>query len=282
LNKDQQRAYNKIEKFLDSTEKVISISGGAGTGKSWLIDKLYHGLQNIQLTATTNEAAKVIDGITIHKYLGLGIRCEIVNNYPKLRPHHIILIDEASMLQVKIMRILNALPNKVILVGDSNQLTVGITVNLMDYPFVELTQNMRAKSEHLKLLVNHLDNCVETQSYPKIKDHIGSHLEIVDDHKVFQNLIDIEQDDYIVTAYQNVIIDRYKNLGFNALTTYKVQGKSYPIVYIDARDFITSHTKPRNQFNNPIDLNTYLRLLSVAMSRAMYKIYVFTGNKRIW
>ena len=252
-----------------------------GTGKSFLIDKLYHGYDNIILTATTNEAAKIIGGITINKYIGFGIRG--VQEYnSNILPHHIILIDEASMLQVSIINHLLTFNNKIILVGDKNQLTVGYTANLMDYPYVELTKNMRAKSKHLISLVEHLDNCVELQEYPNIPEYVGSHLELIEDHNAFKNLIDIEEEDYVVITYQNSLVNRYRDLAFNTLTAHKVQGKSYPIVFIDARDFITSHTKPRNQFNNPIDLNTYLRRISVSMSRAMYKIYVFIGDRRKW
>jgi len=282
LNNDQQRAYSAVGKFLETDDRVLSISGGAGTGKSYLIDHLYHGYNNIRLTATTREASAVIGGITIHSYLGFALGCTKVNP-GKLRNKDIILIDECSMLKACMMKyLLDNTSNKIILVGDANQLTVGVTINMMDYPFVELNQNMRSKSEHLTSLVRHLDECVETQTYPDMKAHIGSHLELVTDHKHFKQLMEVECDDYIVVGYQNVIVEKYAELGHTAMTSFKAQGKSYPVVYIDARDMISSHTKKKNQHNNPLDKNTYLRLLSVSVSRAMYKVYAFVGDKRVW
>lgn len=282
LNKDQQKAYEAVGKFIKSDERVLAISGGAGTGKSYLINHIYHGYDNIKLTATTNEAAKIIGGITIHKYLGFALGCEQVYE-GTLRDNDIILIDECSMLKMCIMRYLikNTL-NKIILVGDANQLTVGLTIDMMQYPFVELKENMRSKSKHLANLVQHLDDCVERQEYPSMKAHQGSHLELIYDHKELLRLLESESDDYILVSYTNKIVDRYVKHGFNAITAHKAQGKSYPIVYIDARDLMSNHTKPKNQFNNPIDQDTYLRLLSVSVSRAMYKVYCFVGEHRKW
>jgi len=280
LNSSQQIAFDLVGKFLISSERVLTITGGAGTGKSYLIDALYKEYKNITLTATTREAASVIGGRTIHSYLGFALGCERVNP-GRLQPHHVILIDESSMLKACMMKyLLSSTNNKIILVGDANQLTVGITVNLMDYPFVLLTENMRAKSEHLVKLVEHLDDCVEKQEYPNMKAHIGSHLVFIENHKKFLNLMNNEEDEYLLVAYQNRIVDRYKEEGFEALTSHKAQGKSYPIVYIDARDLISSHIKPKNKFNNPLDKNTYLRLLSVSVSRAQYQVVCFTGETR--
>ena len=281
LNKDQHHALDKIGSFLKSEEKVISILGKAGTGKSVLIKAINETYDDILITATTNEAAQVINGITIHKYLGFALGC-IQENKGHHQPHHIILIDEASMLKLCIMQYLLSLPNKIILVGDPNQLTVGVTTRLHEFPFIELTQNMRAKSEHLKKLVEHLDEAVALQQYPKLKSFQGSHLEFIDNHKHFMDLIEYEQDEYIVLAYTNRVVEHYREYGYHTLTTHKSQGKSYPIVYIDATDLIHSHTKKKNKFNNPIDMNTYLRLLSVGISRAMYKVVCFTGEKRQW
>ena len=280
LNRDQQRGLDKVGIFLKSEERILAIKGGAGTGKSFLIDAIYRQYSNIRLTATTNEAANVIGGITIHRYLGFALGCN-KENPGILANHEVILIDEASMLKLCILKyILNETDNKIILVGDPNQLTVGTTINLNDYPSVELNQNMRSKSEHLVRLVKHLDECVARQIYPDMKSHIGSHLEFVENHRDFLKYMDEENDNYLLVAYQNNIVDRYVEAGYDALTTHKSQGKSYPVVYIDARDLMVSHTKKKNQFNNPIDMDTYLRLLSVAVSRAMYKVYCYIGENR--
>ena len=71
LNKDQEIAYNLICSGLN-----IFITGGGGVGKSALID--YYIKTNksnkgtIGVTSTTGTSAILINGTTIHSYLGLG------------------------------------------------------------------------------------------------------------------------------------------------------------------------------------------------------------------
>ncbi len=281
LNTDQQTAFNEVGKFLESDDKVISISGGAGTGKSYLIGYLKSEYPEILLTATTNEASGLIKGLTIHKYLGFGIRQhkEYEGKYIRGRP---ILIDEASMLPVYIMAYLLGLGEKIILCGDSNQLTVGYTVNLKDYPTIELKQNMRAKNNDIKSLVNHLDECVEELKYPQIEDYTSDNIHYIHNHEDFQDLIKKEKEKYIVLSYRNNIVDKYAEISENSLTCHKSQGKSFPVVFMDARDIIQAHIQRKNKFNNPIDKSTYLRLINVGLSRAMNKIYIFVGEHRSW
>lgn len=94
----------------------LFISGKAGVGKSFLIDRFvklieatYEGQFNIAITASTALAASLINGTTIHSWSGLGIYKEQFNPYDKNGPKvfyvknrikytDVLIIDEISML----------------------------------------------------------------------------------------------------------------------------------------------------------------------------------------
>ncbi len=282
LNNSQQHAYKLLLKFLESDEQVFSILGKAGSGKSFLIDYIRNNVSNIFVTATTNEAAKVINGITIHKYAGFRVR-SYQETDGQHHPDDIILIDEASMLKICILKHLVAKGNKIILVGDPRQLVVGLTVAIDSYPSYELTQNMRAKSEKLSHLVDCLTEAVELDTAINMVDHIGDHLEFINDHDEFKRIATrVDNINSQTLAYTNKVVDSYIEHCDTGLTVHKSQGKSYDEVYFDVRDLIDAYTKRRNKYNNPLDKQTYLRLLLVGISRAMYKVYLFVGEKRNW
>lgn len=280
LNEGQRLAYDDVFEFIyKSDKKVHAISGKAGTGKTHLIHYIAEQIPSIVLTATTNEAARLIGGITIHRYIGFGIHCkkEFQGQWNSV---HTILIDEASMLQRCVMEHLIKLGNKIILVGDANQLTVGDTIDLLAYPHSLLTQNMRAKSEALKNMVSYLTQCVETQTIPNFSEFKGEHLYSTDNYKLFLELISKCDDSKIVLAYRNKIVDNYNELVGNAFTVHKSQGKTYHTVFIDYSDIMDSYTKKKTKYNNPISLDDFLRLTLVGFSRAQARVVVFYGKSR--
>ena len=73
----------QYEKILDAIKKGenIFITGGAGVGKSYILNKLKeHFKSDLELTATTGVAAVNIGGMTIHSFCGIA----------DLKPHQII------------------------------------------------------------------------------------------------------------------------------------------------------------------------------------------------
>lgn len=97
----------------------LFITGGAGSGKSYILRKLKYLLaKDITLTATTGVAALNIGGSTIHSFAKLGIGSE---NAPKIAQRirkdpkslakieklQILAIDEISMLSAKFLNTLN-------------------------------------------------------------------------------------------------------------------------------------------------------------------------------
>ena len=63
-----------------------------------------------------------------------------------------------------------------------------------------------------------------------------------------------------------------------ASTVHKCQGESYDVVFLDAADFTSAYQTPRSKWNNPITLDTFLRLYYVAISRMQSHAYVYTGG----
>lgn len=102
----------------------ILLMGSGGTGKSTLIKYLTHicNQQNISIgiTASTGSAAVLIDGKTVHSYLGIGLAKEspkalastLFYKYPKkateLKNLQILLIDEISMIDGNLLTKISA------------------------------------------------------------------------------------------------------------------------------------------------------------------------------
>lgn len=141
LNHEQYTAYK-----MAIEGRSMFIMGQGGTGKSYLIDKIYnrlvqiHGFIKVAKTSTTGISAVNINGRTIHSWAGIGLGAESVDDlitamYPTSREKwskvKTIIIDEISMLNPDILdklyaigRRLNKEPIQYILVGDPFQLPV--------------------------------------------------------------------------------------------------------------------------------------------------------------
>jgi ATP-dependent DNA helicase PIF1 len=106
LTEKQNYAYKRM-----SEGKNIFLTGNAGTGKSSVI-KLFarmHQHQKIGVTSTTGISAILLNGSTLHSYLGIGLGTGTVdaivntiikkkNMYKRWTELQILIIDEISML----------------------------------------------------------------------------------------------------------------------------------------------------------------------------------------
>ena len=105
MNPEQQLALNDVVKGLN-----VFITGGAGVGKSFLVNKIFEVInKSIGICAMTGCAALLINGATVHSYLGIGLAKESaeelavkVRRFVTIRDRILkldtLLIDEVSML----------------------------------------------------------------------------------------------------------------------------------------------------------------------------------------
>jgi ATP-dependent DNA helicase PIF1 len=141
LNKKQ-----KIILDLVLNGRNIFITGCAGSGKSYLTDHICEILKNknIGLTAMTGCAALLVNGKTLHNFLGIGLakgesmdilkKIKSKGRISTLKKLEVLIIDEVSMLSdilfdkiAEIFKIIHNSPKpfgnlQVILVGDMSQL----------------------------------------------------------------------------------------------------------------------------------------------------------------
>ena len=161
---------------------VSVITGGPGTGKTTILDCALHLLRKRGITtmlcAPTGRAAKRMsettgeDAKTIHRLLEYGKNEDgnffFKRNAENPLPEGIVIIDESSMLDIFLLKmLLNALnPNsRIIFVGDADQLpSVGAGNVLKDiiasncFPCIKLTEIFRQDKESAIILNAHRIN----------------------------------------------------------------------------------------------------------------------------
>lgn len=160
LSENQTEALTSMLQFIfDTSKKIYVLKGFSGTGKTTLINHLIKNITPytkmmsvsnpsikepfIQMTATTNKAAQVLEektgwnAQTIHTLLELSLSVDYKTGKETLRPRTnleelqknfidtLILMDEASMASKQLLALLNRAMHsttKVILIGDPYQL----------------------------------------------------------------------------------------------------------------------------------------------------------------
>ena len=147
LAEEQLAAIEKMEKFLDSKEPVLVLQGYAGTGKTSILNEYIQYLDSIDanfvLCAPTHKAKLVMedvtgyDAITVHKLLALSPNIEIfeldykdlkfqTNGFGEIPDDGIVIIDEASMINDEIYKLLTEMcgkfNTKLLFIGDKAQI----------------------------------------------------------------------------------------------------------------------------------------------------------------
>ena len=118
MTPEQKGVYDFVCK--NPTESVL-ITGPAGTGKTYLTNKLLEWFQgvcqppiHVAVTGSTGAAAVLIQGRTLHSYLGIGLAkppvAALIAKIPKrvqarLRRLHTLIVDEFSMISAALMDI---------------------------------------------------------------------------------------------------------------------------------------------------------------------------------
>lgn len=149
MTDDQMQAYN-----VALSGENIFVTGGAGTGKSYLLRRIVEGLhqqkKQVIICAPTNAAAVLIGGTTIHRAFGFPVgvcispaRKTIIKRVNKaLCAADVVIIDEISMVRIDLMDAIAASIHKaeekngkkiqIIVMGDFCQLPPVIDENTND------------------------------------------------------------------------------------------------------------------------------------------------------
>jgi hypothetical protein len=197
------------------------LCGRAGTGKTHQLRLDLSKLTDYVVTATTNKAATIINGQTIHKFLGIDqdASSNIKSAIKVARKYKYIIIDEISMLPAKIYEILYEIKLrfrtkvKFIFVGDYDQLppveaksynyfnSVALK-ELVEFNIQQLTENKRSDSEMWDLFqrVDELNpedfrNSLNTRvhlCYTNVKRKEINELMMKQDNSTRKNLINVD------------------------------------------------------------------------------------------
>lgn len=127
LTSTQQQAFEAMKK-----RKSVFLTGEAGTGKTYLLrvfidwyrDNRENDMSKIYITSTTGLSSLLIDGITIHRYAGIGIGNKDLDTYikkitqsPKTRKRwlntRVLIIDEISMMNPELFDLLNNIAKRI-------------------------------------------------------------------------------------------------------------------------------------------------------------------------
>lgn len=153
-----------------TTGKSIFLTGVAGSGKSHILKlfvRRYKGVRNIAVTSTTGTSALLIEGVTLHSYLGIGLGRDDVdtladkimkNNWYRNRWEGLqcLVIDEVSMLTPKLFDKLE-------------QLARVIRRNTMPFGGVQLILT----GDFLQLpCIDSNDFCFNTDAWRECIDHV--------------------------------------------------------------------------------------------------------------
>lgn len=170
LTPEQQRAVEAFAPVYRGKRRRLTIGGYAGTGKTTIIRAIVeeYGTRDLVVCTPTGKAAHVlrskgVDACTLHSliYTPRGIdpdTGEVIfkrNGNPMPR---VVIVDEASMLDVRLVKDLESLVKHVLYVGDHGQLEpIGDDPGLMRAPDIRLeTIHRQAEGSPIIAFAHHV------------------------------------------------------------------------------------------------------------------------------
>ena len=250
LNQGQDTAAQAVFQFLMSDDKEFCLSGPAGVGKTYMLQHIMKNVMkeyedactlmgitqkifSIDLTATTNKAAQVLEtstgfpAQTIHSYLSLRVYDDYTNGKSKVnktaawKVHSgvLIFIDEASMVDTALHKLILEGTDKtckIVYVGDHCQMAPVFEqispIYRQPKHFVELLEPVRnAEQPALMNLCNQLRQTVQDGVFRPILEVPGV-IDFIDDAGL-QHILDTqytdEDIDSRVLCYTNSRVHEY-------------------------------------------------------------------------
>ncbi len=194
-NKENSSDDENVIKILNliNQGRNIFITGHAGSGKSYILNKLKEKIKNLVLTSTTGIAAVNVKGQTIHSFCGVGL-CnrpikmtvdKILSNRTlekQIKKCQILALDEVSMLSIDTFEYIDSVLKivrdnlkpfggmQVIFIGDFFQLPPVKTKNQAEIKYcfesklwndfnfytIQLTKNYRQNEQALIDALSHM------------------------------------------------------------------------------------------------------------------------------
>ena len=205
-DKEEDDTYLKILTLLKNGENVF-LTGFAGTGKSYILNKLKEYFKKkLTITSTTGIAAVNVKGQTLHSWAGVGLcRNTVYNTVEKIKKRptqyrqimncKILAVDEISMLNIEAFEYINEVLREVrecndpfggiqvFFIGDFFQLPpVEKEGEIRHYCFdspvwdklglknVVLKKNYRQNEENFITALAHMrENCLEVEDIELLK-----------------------------------------------------------------------------------------------------------------
>ena len=264
INEDQKIVFEKATKGHN-----IFLTGGAGVGKSFVISNIIEYFVNnnilVGTCAMTGTAAILINGTTLHSFMGIGLATGTVETLigkitknkktlNKLKNLEVLIIDEVSMLNDelfdKISEILKIIRYsqkpfgglQIILVGDPFQLSpisgeyCFLSKHWDEFKFevVLLTKNMRVTDD--------ID-------FKEMLDRLRWGKCCIEDLIVLKTLKNTKFPDYIVPTRlfsRNADVDLINNTELKKLTDSGAKLVEYSVNYPNAKKKVQSKEYVRN------------------------------------
>lgn len=281
LTTDQKAAADAFFDFLMSDAQTFVLSGGAGTGKTYLMKYLCNDMMityenscaimgidpeffEVHFTATTNKAAEVLERSverevsTIHSFLGLRVKEDFKTGQTFISETHnsrvweniILFIDESSMIDKPLYaQILKRVKNsKIVFVGDKAQLApVGEDIsevykNVDPDNFIHLTQSVRnANSPALMHLCAQLRHTVQTGEFFHM-DFVPGAIEYLNDWEMQARLEEVFK-----TPTDDARILCYTNSRVNSYNEYIREIRGLPPEFVSGDEVIVARTFSRGK-----------------------------------
>lgn len=231
FNEGQQRAWNLIVDWLATDSRFFALKGVAGSGKSFMMQRLLELNHNFHFSAPTNKASKVLadflgqDVKTTYSLLGLRMTADedklklTAGAVPFLGVDPIIVIDEAGQVPSAITDILKSLNYRVLFVGDPAQLNpVGEDRSpawkLANKNRVLLTHVERFDNQLLALSIAIRKNLKDKNFVsPIVNDNDGNEgVFVVPKNRMLKSMRSLSMDDWRETkvcCWRNKTVDQY-------------------------------------------------------------------------
>lgn len=250
LNVKQQKVIDIVNASMKDSKSstILNVVGEGGTGKSYLIKCIVDKYPEVVVTATTGIAAKNIDGITIHSLLGLVgefnddteslhdmLSMKIGGKGVEDAKDMTVIIDESSMMGKELFdKVIDAGFKRVLLFGDKQQLPPvrDVEVDYTQYETIELTEQMRTKSNAYKLISAYREAKESGEDIDIFSFVDGKSVEHITSKEMVEHFSNNPSEDKRVISYTNEMADKVVSVIKPSSNIYQLHS---PVIVYDGK-----------------------------------------------